>query len=217
MTARWSTAQRIVAARDTHSAVLVLAIAAALCWRWGDATIVLDFAHPRRGRTVYFAEVFGVVTGATLAVVLRPRMIDCERLGGLRTRVVAAAFAAGGIVAAIVPVAAAVPSFVEQSPWQYMLPNILTLTALAFTLAALVSPVVGSSGALLAFATVAVLQNVAPAITNRLPFGQMVEQGTWFDGMVWSASISVCIISVATHFATYGLTGGARNLARNGG
>lgn len=215
MTAGLSTVRRIVAARDVRAATLVVLIASVLCWRWGDATIVLDFAHPRRGRTVYFAEVFGVVTGATLAALLRPRMIDCERLGGLRTRAVAATFVAFGIVAAVVPVAAAVPSFVEQSPWQYMLPNILTLTALAFLLAALISPAVGSAAALLAFAAMAVLQNIAPAIMRSLPFGQITEPGVWFDAGTWSASIVLCIIAITVHFATHGAAATAQNLTRN--
>lgn len=210
-----ATLRGVLAARHSSAVLPAVVAVLVLCWLWGDTTIALDFAYGRRGRTVYFAEVFGVVTGAVLVIMLRPRMLYCERLGARRVRAVAALFAVVGLAAAVLPVAAAVPSFVTGSPWQYMLPNILTLTALGFIVSALVSPASGAAVSVGLFCLIAVLQNVAPAVTRPLPVGRMTEEGVWFEAPVWSGSIALCIVAVAVQYATCGGTSASLDRVRN--
>lgn len=203
----------VVAYRIGHLAVTIVAVSgAALLVSLRALEIDLSQVNPKL--KVPYIEIEVLIAAIVAAFLLRPRFWEWQKLGGLRTRLVAAGVAALGMAAAFAPVFVLLPKFPADVSSAWMLSNVITIAATVFALGALISPALAGGTAFVAYFTCAVVVNTVRGAGQFIPLG-------YFTGMAvrpqahWLVTAFVVVTAVVLHFATHGSTAWAQRLSHN--
>jgi hypothetical protein len=188
----------------------VITLLSIMTWLTARAGITLDFEFPNKLRQVPFLELVPVLGGCLIAALLRPRFYEWERLGERRSIVASTATVLIGIAVPVIPVLVGVLRLPREATWTYIPANVVLVTAIAFTLSALVGPAIGPPLAALAFVATCLLQNLEPALAGAIPLAKPPEsEGPWI------AAITATLIALAVHIHTAGASTLARRLNQN--
>lgn len=166
--------------------------AAGVCVLQARRAIPVDYAWPNPARDIPVIEFAPIVTGCMVAGLLRPRMYEWEHLATRRVGALCGALALVSTALATVPVLLGATRLPAGVPWHYIPANVVTTTALAFALTALLGATAGGVVTLLLFLGACLAQNLVPDIAWLIPLGQPESpEPRW-----WAAAMCLATVAV---------------------
>lgn len=202
----------VVLARRVPLLSVVVAAMTGLAWLfYRDAIeIDLDISPFAPTHTIPVPELIAVVTGILGAAVTRPRFWEWERLGGLRTRVVAVALAALVIAAPLLPALVGVHTLPDGVAWSWLVSNVLTMSATTLLLSAVLGPALGGGAGLAGYVGIALVDNLVAGARPLLPLAaHPAEHGKWLPPLI------LIPVALLVHAYTRGLSTWAHRLDHN--
>lgn len=195
----------ILASRSAHWALAALLCAAGLSALIGTHVLRIELA-PARPEKLPLAELCAILAATTLAIITRPRLWEWDRVAHThRARAVAAVVAATGIALPAACVLAVVPQLPDGTPWDWVLADILALSATLWLATPFLGPLWSGLTTLLLWLLCGALHNVQPDLTPYLPTSGYTEAEAH-----WPMTIVLIITALAVHVRTLGTVAGHR-------
>ncbi|PRX50381.1 hypothetical protein B0I33_102502 [Prauserella shujinwangii] len=177
---------------------------------WVPATLVsllfarhaipVDYARFHEARDIPIIEFVPIVTACVVAGLLRPRMAEWERLAVRRVGLLCGMLTVATTAMAVLPVLVAATRLPDHVSWEFVPANVMTVTAVACALAALLGATTGAVLTLLVFLGACLVQNLAPAAAHVLvPLGRIEDPDPH-----WLAAGTACLLSVVITAHTRG-------------
>ncbi|OLT25592.1 hypothetical protein BJF83_05400 [Nocardiopsis sp. CNR-923] len=166
---------------------------------------------PHEERRVPVAELLFVCAASAGAWSNRPRLWIWERLGGVRTRLRAAAVAALGVSLPVLAVLAVLPAVDHAQDRWLMVTNVLLSASGVYLLAPVLGPVVSGTTVLGGVFAGAVACNAVPGLHRAIPYAYAGGHG-WAvpdllpPGAVPALAVASALAAVGVHAATRGAT-----------
>lgn len=190
----------ILATRSAHWALAALLCAAGLSALIGTHVLRVELA-PARPEKLPLAELCAIMAATMLAIITRPRLWEWDRAANShRARTVAATVAATGIAFPAACVLAVVPELPDGTPWNWVLANVLALSAALWLMAPFLGPLWSGLTTLLLWLLCGVLHNVQPELTPYLPTSSYADaEGHWlFVAVLAAAALLVQVRTLGT-------------------
>lgn len=195
-----TTVLRVLVSRRVGQALVLVVMASAASAAFKNNAIRIDLHAVNRAHFLGVVEVAAIATATVAASLLRPRFWHWDRLGGMRTRLIASAMAVFGVVVAVLPVVVAGLLAPSHAVWVWSVANALILGSLVITLSALSPPTLAGGLVIAVYFGQGIVYNLETSARTYLPLTGY--PGT--DGGHWVlAGVSVAV-AVAAHGATHG-------------
>ena len=166
----------------------------------GRAAFEIDLSPTFPPTKIVVAEVCVIVAATLLAIVMRPRFWEWDRVArGLRARVLAGVAAAAVIGAAVLCVPVLAPWLPPGTAWGWVLANAVVLGAFVVLLAPFVSALFAGGITFVLWFGAAVVANLAPAVWLPLAYYRGHDPS-------WGVAAALVVAAVAVHARTYGMT-----------
>ncbi|HEX6357667.1 hypothetical protein [Actinophytocola sp.] len=194
----------ILHSRSGHTVLVTTVAMCALAAFTGRRSIELDLSAQYPPTKMAVVELCSILTATLLAIQMRPRFWEWDRLAarrpsGYRPCTLAAVTAAAGIGLPALCVPAVVPTLPPNTPWAWVLANALLMAAIVQLIAPLLTPLAAGTVALVAWFGCGLATNLAPGLW--LPVSSYHElQGRWFVVSV------LAVVTVVLHAVTCGRT-----------
>ncbi|MCY9786874.1 hypothetical protein KIK06_23610 [Nocardiopsis sp. EMB25] len=193
-------------------AVLTALAAAALGLAAAGTVVPVAVADwPHEEQRVPVAELLCVCAASAGAWWNRPRLWVWERLGGVRTRLRAAAVAAVGVALPVLAILAVLPTALTVDHRWLMVTNVLFAASAVYLLTPFLGPVVAGAAVLAGVFAGAAACNLAPGLNRVVPYAYADGDG-WVapellpPGTVFGLAVTAALAAVAVHAATRGAT-----------
>lgn len=194
-------ARVVLHSRATHWVALTMLVMWAVAAATGRRSLEIDLAARFPPTKMPVVELCAILSATVLAILMRPRLWEWDRLaaGGRRSRAVAAGAGFAGIVLPALCVPAVVPWLPPATPWSWVLANALLLSSTVQLLAPLLSPLAAGGLAVLSWLGYGLTMNLAPHVW--LPISTYRDP----DGN-WTVVAVVVIATIVLHTRTCGRT-----------
>lgn len=193
------------------SALWVAAIL--ICVLFARRAIPVDYARFNESRDIPVIEFVPIVTACIVAGLLRPRMYEWERLAIRRVGLLCGMLTLATTALAVLPVLVGATRLPDRVPWEFVPANVVTITAVAFALTALLGANTGAVLTLGVFLGACLVQNLAPAAAQVIiPLGRIEAPDPH-----WLAAGAACLLSVVVSAFTRGASAWSRNRIKNEG
>lgn len=200
----------ILRSRAAHWVAVTTLLMWAVAAVTGRRSLEIDLSARFPPTKLPVVELCTVLSATLLAILMRPRLWEWERIaaGGhrpIRARTVAAVAAVTGIVLPALCVPAVVPWLPAATPWGWVLANALIMSATVQLLTPLLSPLTAGGLAVLAWLSYGLVLNLAPQVW--LPVSTFRDpDGNWM-------LVTVLIIAATVfHARTCGRTARAHRI-----
>lgn len=159
-------ARVVLHSRAAHWVVLTMLVMGAVAAATGRRSLEIDLSAQFPPTKMPVVELCTVLSATLLAILIRPRFWEWDRLaaGGRRSRAVAAAAALAGIVLPALCVPAVVPWLPPATPWGWVLANALLLSTTVQLLTPLLTPLAAGALAVLSWLGYGLTMNLAPDV-----------------------------------------------------
>ena len=194
-------ARVVLRSRGARWVVLTMLVMWAVAAATGRRSLEIDLSARFPPTKMPVVELCTILAATLLAILMRPRFWEWDRLAaeGGRSRAVAASAALAGIALPALCVPAVVPWLPPSTPWGWVLAHALLLSSTVQLLAPLLSPLAAGGLAVLSWLSCGLTMNLAPHVW--LPISSYRDpSGNWI-------LVAVLIVAgIVLHTRTCGRT-----------
>ena len=161
--------------------------------------IPVDFARFHAPRDIPIIEFAPIVAGCIVAGLLRPRLYEWERVAIRPVGLLCGLLTVAMTALSTLPVLLGASRLPEQVPWEFVLANVVTVTALAFAMTALLGATTGGILTLSLYIAACIAQNLWPRLAQTFPLGRIEDPDPH-----WTAALVVCLVAAGCTAYTRG-------------